>query len=297
MLPIYSGYQSSGARLITVVLLLCISAPAVAEDWSDNAIAWRYGEKFREPFNRQDISKNILSLTHASGGKYGSDFLNIDLLLSNNKDPLSTASASGAREAYVVYRHLFNIGEISGREMQFGAVRGIGMTGGFDFNDKRDLAYNSKKRMLALGPTFMMDVPGFLNVSLLALWESNHPGISTGAFNPGYPAGRYDYKLHPDFNMVWAMPVGGFPVSFEGYLDFIGSKGLDELGNNTAPETNIDMKFLYDIGRATGGAKNTFRVGIEYQYWHNKFGNSNRTVAPLGGNTASTTMIRAEFHF
>jgi hypothetical protein len=29
--------------------------------------------------------------------------------------------------------------------------------------------------MVVLGPTLEMDVPGFLNISLLQLWESNAP--------------------------------------------------------------------------------------------------------------------------
>jgi nucleoside-specific outer membrane channel protein Tsx len=282
---------------ITVALLSCCAAPAIAEDWSDNSISWRYGDQFREPFNNQVISKNIVSLTHASGYKYGSNFLNIDVLKSDSKDPSSATSTSGALETYVVYRHTLDIGKISGRDIKFAAVRGFGITGGFDFNVKGDAGYNSKKRMLVLGPTLMMDVPGFLNVSLLALWESNNPSISAGAFNPGYPGHRYYYDTHPMLNAVWAIPLGSLPVSFEGYANFIAAKGRDETGHNTAPETSIDMQLMYDLGAVLGVAKNTFRAGFEYQYWHNKFGNSDSTVAPSGGNTAHTPMIRAEYHF
>ena len=286
-----------GRVVIAVVLLSCCAVPAIAQDWSDNSISWRYGDQFREPFNNQAISKNIVSLTHASGYRYGSNFLNIDMLMSDSKDPSSATSTSGALEAYVVYRHMLDIGKISGRDIKFGAVRGLGITGGFDFNVKCDAGYNSRKRMLALGPTLMMDVPGFLNVSLLALWESNNPSISAGAFNPGYPGQRYYYATHPDLNAVWAIPLGALPVSFEGYADFIAAKGKDETGHTTAQETDIDMKLMYDLGVALGREKNTFRFGLEYQYWHNKFGNSDSTVAPSGGNTAHTPMIRAEYHF
>ncbi len=276
-----------------VLLTAVYGVPAIAGDWSDNSLSWRYGDKFREPYNNQDISKNIVSLTHASGYRYGSNFLNIDILKSDSKDPSSATSTSGAVEAYVVYRHTLDIGKINGRDIKFGPVRGVGITAGFDFNNKRDADYNSKKRMFVLGPTMMMDVPGFLNVSLLELWESNNPSTSGGAPNPGYPGHRYYYNPHPMLNAVWAIPFGELPVSFEGYANFIAAKGRDETGHNTAPETNIDMQVMYDLGNA----KNRFRVGVEYQYWHNKFGNSDSTVAPLGGNTARTPMIRVEYHF
>ncbi len=98
-------------------------------------------------------------------------------------------------------------------------------------------------------------------------------------------------------NAVWAIPLGSLPISFEGYADFIAAKGKDETGHDTAPETNIDMQVMYDVGIAMGSARNKFRAGLEYQYWHNKFGNSDSTAAPLGGNTANTPMVRVEYHF
>jgi len=278
--------------------LLCGSfARVFAEDFSDNAIGWRYGDKFREPFNSQDISKNIFSFTHADSYKYGSNFLNIEELISDSNDPSSATSNAGALETYIVYRTTLDFGKISNMEFKFGPVRGTGFTGGFDFNNKRDADYNSRKRMLVLGPTIMMDVPGFLNISVLELWENNNPSISAGAWNPGYPADRYYYTPHPMLNAVWAIPFGSLPISFEGYANFIAAKGVDETGHNTVPETNIDMQIMYDLHGMIGTAKNTFRAGFEYQYWHNKFGNSDSTVASAGGNTASTPMVRIEFHF
>ncbi len=298
MSPICRQSHLSIEWIVTAITILsCFTLPSIAEDFSDTSIGWRYGDKFREPFNNQDISKNIVSLTHASSYKYGSNFLNIDVLMSDSKDPSSATSRSGAVETYMVYRHTLDIGRINGHDIKFGYVRGIGITGGFDLNIKDDAGYNSRKRMLVLGPTLMLDVPGFLNVSLLSLWESNNPSVSVGAFNPGYPGHRYYYDTHPMFDTAWAIPLNSLPLSFEGYADFIAAKGKDETGHDTAPETDIDIKVMYDLCGATGGKKNTFRAGFEYQYWHNKFGNSDSTVAPLGGNTASTPMVRIEYHF
>ena len=65
----------------------CRRPPASAADWSDTAISWRYGQRFREPFNPADIKKNIFALTHASGYKYGTNYFNVDLLQSDSNDP------------------------------------------------------------------------------------------------------------------------------------------------------------------------------------------------------------------
>ncbi|HAV35604.1 MAG TPA: outer envelope protein [Massilia sp.] len=276
------------------VLLLLPPLFASAADWSDTAISWRYGEKFREPFNPNDISKHIVALTHASAYKYGSNYFNADLMLSDSDDPGSLTQTSGAHEAYILYRHTLDIGKLRNEELRYGAVKGVGVTFGFDWNTKNDVGYNSRKHMLVLGPTLMWDVPGFLNTSILLIHESNAP---SGAYPPiSEVRDRYTYDVHPMLSLSWGIPIAD-GWSFDGYLNFIAAKGKDEVGNPTAPETNLDMAIMYDIGTQLGQPKNRFRVGVEYQLWNNKFGNSDRTTRPAYGNRASTLMVRAEYHF
>src|SRR5271155_655939 len=83
-------------------LLVLASTVVVASDWSDTYIGYRYGQDFREPYNPNDIAKNIISLTSASGYKYGSNFFNVDMLKSNNQD-LASGGGGGAQEGYVFY--------------------------------------------------------------------------------------------------------------------------------------------------------------------------------------------------
>ena len=128
---------------------------AKAAEWSDTALSVRAGNDFREPFNPSDIKKTIFALTHVSGYQYGSNFFNVDFLQSDSNDPGSVGQTAGAQEAYVVYRHTFDIGKLKGSDVRFGVVRGAGVTLGFDWNTKNDVAYNSRKQMLVLGPTLM----------------------------------------------------------------------------------------------------------------------------------------------
>jgi nucleoside-specific outer membrane channel protein Tsx len=98
--------------------------------------------------------------------------------------------------------------------------------------------------------------------------------------------------------LAWGIPfsVVSVPLSFEGFANFIAAKGKDEFGANTKPETLIDMQVMYDMSGAFGAGKNTFKAGLEYQYWKNKFGND--ASGPAGsGAFAKTPMIRAEYHF
>lgn len=279
-------------RTALVALLAASSCAVHAADWSDTSLSYRYGTKFAEPFNTEDISKHIVNFSSASGYKYGKNFLSVDLLLSSVEDPSSAGSTDGAHEAYAVYRHTLDLGKVTGANMAFGPVRGVGATAGFDFNSKTDAGYNSKKRMLVAGPTLMFDVPGFLDVSLLALWESNAPYNSFSNTSTA----RYSYDVHPMLSAAWGIPfnVGGVALSFEGFANYIASKGKNEFGGATAPETNVDMQIMYDLSPAIGAAKNTLKVGLEYQYWRNKFGNPARNIP---GATAKTPMVRVEYHF
>ena len=56
------------------------------------------------------------------------------------------------------------------------------------------------------------------------------------------------------------------------------------------------MQLMVDIGSRFGQPKNRFRVGVEYQFWNNKFGNTAATTGNRG-QRASTPMVRAEYHF
>ncbi|WP_374481308.1 hypothetical protein [Zoogloea sp.] len=279
--------------LAASVLAACAGTAAAAE-WSDTSIGYRYGTKFAEPFESNSINKSIVNLTHASGYKYGTNFFNADLLMADSKDPAAPGSKSGSQEIYIVYRHTLDLGKITGQDFKFGPVRGLGLTGGFDVNTKNDAGYNSRKRMVVAGPTLMMDVPGFLNVSLLYLWESNAPYSKFS----GTQTERYSYDVHPMLTAAWGIPfnLGPIPLSFEGFANFIASKGQNEFGGGTKPETNIDMQVMYDVSPHVGAAKNTFKAGLEYQYWRNKFGNDH-TKAAGDGAFAKTPMVRVEYHF
>jgi hypothetical protein len=268
------------AKAAAMAALVIGAQQSFAEDWSDTSLAYTYGTAFKEPFvaNGADITKDIYSLKHVGGDKYGTNFFNIDLLESNKVD-------SDAQEAYVVYRRLLDFGKIAGKDYSTSYAHGFGLTAGFDWNTKNDPGYGSKKRMLVVGPTVMFKVPGFLNVSLLALDESNEPiGISE----------RYTYKTHADLSSAWDLHLGhGF--NFQGFADLIAPKGKNEFGGATAAEQHFFGAVMYDISQPFGAQANTFKLGAGYEWWRNKFGNPYSAGDP--GAFAKTPFARAEYHF
>lgn len=273
---------------LTSTAMACLTGATYAQaaTWSDTSLGYRYGNQFAEPYNSKDISKSIISLTHASGFAYGKNFFNADILLSDSNDPAGgVAGKPGAQEVYVVYRNTLDIGKLMHQDFSNALISSVGWTNGFDLNSKNDF-YASKKRMLVTGPTLSFKVPkGFVDLSVLALFESN---------SPSFVNERYRYKTHPAVSLAWGLPL--MPnLSLNGYAAWIASKGNNESGKPTAAETHLDTALMYDVGSLVQLKENTFRAGLEYEYWHNKFGNRESDAGP--GATASTPMVRVEYHF
>ena len=269
------------------------AAPAAAFEWMDNAIGYRFGTKYREPANAKDITKNILSFTHVDGYRYGGNFLAIDWLVSNADDPKKypngDGALSGAQEVYVVYRHELSLGKIGGQEIRFGVVKDVGIKLGIDLNTKND-AFQPRVRKPMAGVNFSFDVPGFLNVGLLVQDEHNHNGLVARDVNF-----RKTGRLEAD----WAIPfnAGPVPAKFQGFLNYIGSKGRDGFGAPTAPETLLETSVMFDLGAPLAGLKKgAVFAGVGYQYWRNKFGSNHRTD-PSGGSFAKLPQLQAELHF
>lgn len=51
---------------------------------------------------------------------------------------------------------------------------------------------------------------------------------------------------------------------------------------------------MYDVGQLASVKKHTFKIGVGYEYWQNKYGN-NADFVP--GVFAHTPMVRSEYHF
>jgi hypothetical protein len=266
-------------KLLGCLMALAASSWVQAADWSDISVGYTTGNKYAEPFGSTSIQKQIYNFKAVSGDKYGQNFFNVDMLQSDSKD-------FNAQESYAVYRRLFDLEKINKTKFAFGPVKDVGITAGFDWNSKND-AYASKKRMVVVGPTLMMDIDkGFLDISLLMLSESNAPGTMS----------RYAYQNHADLSFAWGMSAGLPGLNFEGYADYIAAKGKNEFGGNTAAETHFNGAWMYDIGESLGAGKNTFKLGVGYEYWKNKFGNL-YSASSNPGAFAKTPFVKGEYHF
>lgn len=134
---------------------------------------------------------------------------------------------------------------------------------------------------------------------ILELYESQYPSGTTAT-------SRYNYKPHTALDAAFGIPfsIGSAKFSFEGYWDYIDQKGKLELNAygvqpDSARENHFDGRIMYDVSGFVNSKAKTFQVGVEYEFWKNKFGDREADSVAVGksGTRASTPMIRAEYHF
>ena len=222
---------------------------AAAAIWSDTEVQLLYGKNFQEPFNPNDVAKTIVTLQHASGWEYGRNFFFFDALKSDDKD-------KSAGEIYGEWYSTFSLSKITGSDFKFAFIKDVGLTAGLNYGSKSN---GANPTVYLPGITVDFDLPGFafFNVDILAYMDR---GKFNGASN-GCNANTY--QITP----AWKLPftLGPTKWSFEGFVDFIGSHGDCKAQILTQPQIRLD------VGNFMGKPDKLF-VGIEYQYWKNKFG-------------------------
>ncbi len=298
------------ARFLPTLALtaaLACSVGAHAADWSDTYVSYRYvpNESAFEADasgRKVDVAKNILSLTHISGYKYGTNFFTIDILKSDSNNPAATGvpfpargSNSGAQEVFAIYRHDLSLSAVTGSSMKFGPVKDVTLTAGFNAGSKNDFN-GASPRALVIGPTLQFAIPaGFLNIGLQAYKESNNSDVA--AFITGDGA-HQRFKTAPQLNVVWGIPFNaGVPANFKGFLSVTGEKGKGSpRGDSTATETLLDALVMFDVG-SLSGKKDVFMAGVGYRYWNNKFGNDEGLGPNNRAGHISSPMVQIEAHF
>lgn len=163
------------------LIALVGAGESMALEWMSNSVGFRYGQQFTNPNNPDKFAKRIYSFTHADGYRYGSNFFNLDVFLSDNRDPRKGTDHGGS-EVYAVYRHQLYASRVFDRPLGTGLVKDYAFTLGFDASRNNNLA-SAKKRALVFGPTLKFNGPGVLDLSLLYYREKNHFGVP-GARHP-----------------------------------------------------------------------------------------------------------------
>jgi hypothetical protein len=268
-------------KLALLLSALLVGASIQAADWSNNSIGYRYAPSQSEPAVSDKVSKNILTFTHVSGDKLGTNFFTIDLLKSNSADP-AAGGGSGAQEWYGLYQRDFSLKALSGNTTGYGLAKDLKLTARVDAGTK-NTAFAPAPRKLRVGvaAALLPGNAGFWDVGIQAYKETNHNGIVGKSVS---------FDVAPALVTAWAIPVGGVGT-FAGFVDVIGPKGKDGFGEETKTETLARATFMFDVM----GPKSGLSAGVGIEYWRNKFGCNNGISSVKNSCTATTPLLLVEY--
>jgi opacity protein-like surface antigen len=278
-----------------------IVAPAPFFLFSDWQISYWHEFSGAEPGVGRPIQKDIVTLTHFDVWKYGTNFVNIDFLKSNNHDPAApwggvgfpippAGIGQGALEVYGLYRGTLSWNALSGtKAFSFGPVKDLGFYYGFDANTK-NTAFAPQKDLVVAGLQVSFDVPGYFNVAVALHKEWNHNGIvpelqAIGVGCPGACTENPSFKPTAVIEAQYMQPLTftGLPLRFSGFTNVVFPKGNDGFGMPTKTELLTDNRLTLDVGKLAAGKADFVDLFVGYRYWIDKFGEDYRTDLTGGG--------------
>lgn len=249
---------------------------AIAGDllqWQNNSLTYLYGQDFKiDPEIQQTVT-----FEHASGWSFGDLFLFVDVIKYN------TDATNGAGDGHTFYGEFsprFSLGKISGADLSFGPIKDVLISTTYEFGEDDVDAY-------LIGPAVDLDIPGF-----------DYFQLNTYLRTPdGDRAGSNVWQITP----VWSytIGVGESDIVIDGFMDWVVDNDSNRRGDYHA-NLHFNPQIKYDLGKALKWGEKQLYVGIEYDYWKNKYGIkdggyvSDNFVGPTDQNTASL-LVKAHF--
>ncbi|WP_263140537.1 outer membrane protein OmpK [Pseudomonas sp. RIT-PI-AD] len=236
--------------------------------WQDNSLTYLYGKDFKiDPAIQQ-----TLTFEHASGWSIGDLFLFVDSIHYNG-------GRNGANDSRTFYGEIsprLSFGKLLDRKLEFGPIEDVLLAATYEFGEDDVDAY-------LLGPAVDLKVPGF-----------DYFQINTYYRRPdGDRDGRGVWQITP----VWGytLPLGNSDLLIDGYMDWV-------VDNDDSYHANLHFnpQIKYDLGKAMGWGVKHFYVGLEYDYWKDKYGIDNRSYLGdeiLGGTDQNTASLLLKVHF
>lgn len=281
--------------LFAAVLVLT-TVQARAQGFSDTWIGVRDAPFVANPGGEKgsrDVNKVIVNVGNFDVWDYGSNFFNVDTLLSNPNEPAANSSG-GSTEFYALYRAQLSPDKIFGLNTKFGPISAINFEIGGDL-ESENTAFGPNKKLFVAGPNFHFDVgPGFVNVGVHISKEWNHNGFCADACS--IPGGPVSFSPAPEAEFVWLFNLKGMtglPLTFNGFMNIVGPKGKDGFGNQTYTEVLARPRLSLDLGTLLGGKPHKPDVYLAMELWEHKFGNSDK----VSGSEEVTPEIGIEMHF
>ena len=217
-----------------------------AEIWSSTEVHYSSGDYLNFNNGKHDVTTSIITFQHAGGHKYGKNFFFVD------HSRTDTGSSF-----YGEWYSTFSLGTITGSDMSFGMVKDVGLLAGLN------LAPGTSTMYTLPGVSLALDLPGFAFANLDITGYNN---IKTD----GTSGEESSYML--DFNWAYPFKAGGLSWSVEGHAEYIAGRDMKVGSAKLEDWILMQPQVRVDLGEALGNEAGNFFVGVEYQYWKNKYG-------------------------
>jgi nucleoside-specific outer membrane channel protein Tsx len=230
----------------------------IEPQWSTTEVHYQRGSLYAPHFaGGGRVPTNILTVQHASGYAYGDVFFFVDLFDTDRPGAFNDQDVYGE-----VYGFLM-ASRVTGRSFAWGPIKDLGVGGGINADRKAEVY------KYLPGVRIAWDLPGvkFLNLDLMAFLED-----SVGVARGGAPKEGNGFDF--DLNGAYPFTSAGESFSIEGHVEYFGGRGRNELGRVTPDAILAQPQFRYDLGKGVTGVANKFFVGVEWQIWYHKLGDS-----------------------
>ncbi|MBD1587355.1 outer membrane protein OmpK [Pseudomonas typographi] len=238
------------------------TAPAMAGEWlqwQSNSLTYLWGKDFAvDPETQQTFT-----FEHADSWKYGDNFLFVDSIHYQGKK----SDSAGNNTLYGEFSPRLSASKIFGQPIALGPVKDVLLAMTYEFGEGDVESY-------LIGPGFDLNVPGF-DYFQLNFYKR---------YSDGSRAGDNVWQITPVFS--YTLPVGKSDILVDGYIDWVVGNDSNNHGDYHA-NLHVNPQIKYDLGKALNLGEKQLYVGIEYDYWENKYGIKDTDSFDTNQNTAS----------
>ena len=176
------------------------------------------------PKKAVDITENLVHFDHNDTGGYIYNSFSITVTKSNHNDPANNGGA-GATQAFASYRGDISAVNFGYKPISFPGVVDTQFEFGLDLNTK-NTTYAPGGQLLVVGPNFVFDLPGSVNlgVHLAKQWDHN-----------GFLGKADSFSPTAELELSYAEPLDftGLPLRLEGSIDYTFPEGRGSGGRTT----------------------------------------------------------------
>jgi nucleoside-specific outer membrane channel protein Tsx len=238
-------YQLLKSAFCTSILMF--SAFSQAETfWSDNSISYLKNTSDFQLLKNDNI--NVLTFEHTSGHNWGDTFFFVDRITAS-KD----SETGEHKETYGEVSPRLSLSYLTNNKLQFGPIKDIFIATTYEHSSVTDsgTGFGFNNYLLGIGTAWEVTGFTFLNTNL-------------------YYASNDDVDDDIQLTASWGYPIsiGEQQFMFDGFFDWASS------ADDHSADFHFNPQLRWDLG-ANFGNKKFVEIGVEYSYWHNKFGINN----------------------